>query len=253
MSASRQWSTGGVHRAGLVGRAAERATVERVLTAARRGRGRVLLITGGAGIGKSRMLGEAARLAVDSGMTVLTGRAVEGGGTYRPIAEALVAHLRDADVIESADLRPHRAALQRIVPGWAGHDAGRLPVPAADPVLVLGEGIVRLLRLIAGDGGCLVRLEDLHWADADSEALIYLAGAHGSSGVVGAVQAAAVLGDVSDWRALPAVAGQDEQAVLDAVRDATRVHPPTVDDGGRLPLTPRADAGRDPGHPAAGG
>ena len=328
-----------MHRAGLVGRAAERATVKRVLAAARRGRGGVLLITGEAGIGKSRMLEEAGRLAVDSGMTVLTGRAVEGGGTYRPIAEALLAHLRVTDVIESAELRPYRSALQRIVPGWAGHDVGRSPAPVADPVLVLGEGLVRLLRLIAAEDGCLVRLEDLHWADADSVALlIYLAGALDSSDVaiiasardepahpaaeplaaapavqvmplarfddeqvtalaaarrqgahlsndqlrllieradglplhveelvdglarhgadvsmpptlaalverrladltsaqVGAVQAAAVLGDVSDWMALRAIADQHEQTVLDALRDATRVHLLTVDDAGRL-------------------
>jgi tetratricopeptide (TPR) repeat protein len=51
---------------------------------------------------------------------------------------------------------------------------------------------------------------------------------------VGTVQAAAVLGDVSDWMALSAITGRDEQAVLDALRDATRVHLLTVDDGGRL-------------------
>lgn len=38
---------------------------------------------------------------------------------------------------------------------------------------------------------------------------------------VDAVRAAAVLGDVSDWTALRAVADQDEQDVLDALRDAT--------------------------------
>jgi predicted ATP-dependent serine protease len=109
---------------------AERAAVERALARARDGHGRVLLITGEAGIGKSRMLEEAARLATDAGMTVLTGRAVEGGGTFRPIAEALVAHLRDTDVFESAALRPYRWALQRIVPGWAGDSVAHPPAPA---------------------------------------------------------------------------------------------------------------------------
>ena len=40
---------------------------------------------------------------------------------------------------------------------------------------------MRLLRVIAGDHGCLVRLEDRHWADADSMALLtYVASALGS-------------------------------------------------------------------------
>lgn len=51
-----------------------------------------------------------------------------------------------------------------------------------DPIVVLGEGVLQLLRRIAGDRGCVVRLEDLHWADADSVALLdYLAGALTSS------------------------------------------------------------------------
>ena len=330
-----------MHRAGLVGRAAERAAVERVLAAARDGHGRMLLVTGEAGIGKSRMLDEAARLAAGAGMAVLSGRAVEGGGTFRPIADALIAHLRDREVTESAALRPYRWALQRIVPGWAGAGGERPPAPTVDPVLVLGEGVVRLLRVIAGGQGCLVRLEDLHWADADSVALLtYVAAALGACSVAvvasardepahpaaqplaaspdvevmplarldpeqvmalatarrrGApmpddqlrllvqradglpllveelvdalarsrdggeppmpptlaalverrlaalapaqarvVQAAAVLGDVTDWTALSAVARQAEQGVLDALRDAAGVHLLIVDGAGRL-------------------
>ena len=235
-----------MHRAGLVGRAVERAAVERVLAAARDGHGRMLLVTGEAGIGKSRMLDEAARLAAGTGMTVLSGRAVEGGGTYRPIAEALVAHLRDRDIVESAGLRPYRAALRRIVPGWAG-DGGEPPTPAADPVLVLGEGVVRLLRVIAGDRGCLVRLEDLHWADADSMALLtYVASALGACGVAviasardePAHPAAQPLAASSDVEVLPLARLNAEQ--VGALAIARRRGAPLADDQLRL-LVERAD------------
>jgi hypothetical protein len=235
-----------VHRAGLVGRAVERAAVERVLAAARDGHGRMLLVTGEAGIGKSRMLDEAARLAAGTGMTVLSGRAVEGGGTYRPIAEALVAHLRDRDIVESAGLRPYRAALRRIVPGWAG-DGGEPPTPAADPVLVLGEGVVRLLRVIAGDRGCLVRLEDLHWADADSMALLtYVASALGACGVAviasardePAHPAAQPLAASPDVEVLPLARLDAEQ--VGALAIARRRGAPLADDQLRL-LVERAD------------
>jgi hypothetical protein len=236
-----------VHRAGLVGRAVERAAVERVLAAARDGHGRILLVTGEAGIGKSRMLDEAARLAVGTGMAVLSGRAVEGGGTYRPIAEALVAHLRDRDIVESAGLRPYRAALRRIVPGWAGDGGEPPPAPAADPVLVLGEGVVRLLRVIAGDRGCLVRLEDLHWADADSMALLtYVASTLGSCGVAviasardePAHPAAQPLAASPDVDVLPLARLDAEQ--VGALAIARRRGAPLADDQLRL-LVERAD------------
>jgi hypothetical protein len=42
--------------------------------------------------------------------------------------------------------------------------------------VVLGEAVVRLLRVVAGQDGCLLVLEDLHWADPESlEIFEYLA------------------------------------------------------------------------------
>jgi hypothetical protein len=67
-------------------------------------------------------------------------------------------------------------ALGRLLPGWAAGAAGE-PEPGVDPVLVLGEGVIRLLCGLVGKPGCVVVLEDLHWADADTFALLeYLAG-----------------------------------------------------------------------------
>jgi len=79
----------------------------------------VLVVTGEAGIGKSRLLAVVAQRAEQSGMRVLTGRAVQGGGTYRAVAAALVDALRDGQLAESEDLRPYWAALARPVPGLA--------------------------------------------------------------------------------------------------------------------------------------
>ena len=36
----------------------------------------------------------------------------------------------------------------------------------------LGEAIVRLLTVIAGGHGCLLVLEDLHWGDPDTAAVV---------------------------------------------------------------------------------
>jgi DNA-binding CsgD family transcriptional regulator len=167
----------------LVGRSAELATGRSLVDAVLRGDGSTLLVTGEAGIGKSRLLGEVAARATDADLTVLRGRSVQGGGTYRPVAEALARPLRELPLLESARLRPFRAALRRLVPGWdeAGArdesaEAGQGPV--SDPTVVLGEGVLALLRELDGGRGCVLLLEDLHWADADTLGLLsYLADA----------------------------------------------------------------------------
>lgn len=72
------------------------------------------------GIGKSRLLAEAAAHARDRGLLVLTGRPVPGSGSYRAVAEALVGHLGDRRPDDAPELRPYRAALARLLPGRAG-------------------------------------------------------------------------------------------------------------------------------------
>lgn len=158
----------------LVGRAAELATVRGLVDGLAAGRGAALLVAGEAGIGKTRLLDEVAARAAERGLTVLSGRAVQGGGTFRAVAGAVIGLLDDPAHVAAPVLRPYRAALGRLLPSWAGPDlAGDSGAPEADPVVVLGEGLLRLLRLALGDtAGCVLRLEDLHWADDDTLALV---------------------------------------------------------------------------------
>ncbi|MHC1562664.1 ATP-binding protein [Actinomycetospora sp. C-140] len=166
-------------RVPLVGREAERAAVREHVAALGDGTGGSLLVTGEAGIGKSRLLAEVADVAAAAGLPVLAGRAVPGGGAYRPVAEALARPLRAGPLPATARLRPFRAALARLVPGAVEDDAPDLPAgPVADPAVVLGEGVLALLAALHGDTGGVLVLDDLHWADADTLALLtYLAGA----------------------------------------------------------------------------
>jgi DNA-binding NarL/FixJ family response regulator len=210
-------STGGGGHA-MVGRRAELATVRGLVDRARRGAGGLLLVTGEAGIGKSRLLTEAIQRARDTGLLVLAGRAVDGGGTYRAVAEALVGAVGAERPVESGELRPYRAALGRILPGWAGvspaADPGVHPAaePSVDPALVLGEGLLRLLRTLGGEQGCLLVLEDVHWADPDTLALLeYLAGA------------------ARGWPVLVAASARDDEPVSGAIgRLAGRAEVTTV-------------------------
>ena len=119
------------------------------------------MITGEAGIGKSRLVTDWTALARRRGFVVLVGRAIEGGGSLRPLAQALMEAIRDRALPESEELRPFRAALSRVLPGFA---AGEPVDSLVDPTVVLGEGVLRLLRSVGGSGTVLL-LEDLHWAD----------------------------------------------------------------------------------------
>ena len=158
----------------VVGRAGELAEVRRLVAAAAAGRGDALAVVGEAGVGKTRLLDATASAATDAGLLVLSGRAVQGGGSYRAIAEAVVGRLDAPAVRRSAAVRPYRAALDALFTGGAGPAAG---APVADPAVVLGEGLLRVVcALAAPHAGCLLRLEDLHWADEDTLAVVeYLA------------------------------------------------------------------------------
>jgi DNA-binding NarL/FixJ family response regulator len=157
-----------------VGRDAECHQLQAALAAARVSRGGTVFLTGEAGIGKSRLVRETARMAGMNGLPALTGRAVAGGvpTPFRPFAEALTSAGRVHGLPASAELDPFRPALGRLVPQWR-----QPPEPAADESLVfLGEAVLRLLRVLARDTGCVLVLEDLHWADQETLALLeYLA------------------------------------------------------------------------------
>ena len=88
------------------------------------GRGGVVLLTGEAGIGKSRPAKEAATLAAARGMVVLAGRAAPRTVPVplRPLVEAFQAMRPLRSEAVSADLEPFRLALGRLVPqlGSAG-------------------------------------------------------------------------------------------------------------------------------------
>jgi DNA-binding CsgD family transcriptional regulator len=157
----------------LVSRDDEVSQLTAALAAAQSGRGGTVLVTGEAGIGKSRLVRETMHLARDQEMAVLAGRAVAGDvpAPFRPFAEALAAAGRAGRLPEAGELGPFRAALARLVPQWRQRQG------ATDGSLVfLGEAVLRLLRMIAAGSGCLLVLEDLHWADRETLSLLeYLA------------------------------------------------------------------------------
>ena len=164
----------------VVGRPSEMEGLARLLPAAAGGAGNTVFVTATAGMGKSRLTREAQVHASNLGMLVMRGRAAPSV-QYRPLTEALLGVLRRVGSPESAELAPYRAALSRLIPGWGTER----PDGADDHPILLAEAVLRLLTSLARDHGCLLVLEDLHDADADTLMIIdYLADNIGSAPIL---------------------------------------------------------------------
>lgn len=157
----------------VVGRDAERAALLDALDALD-DRGRLIAVQGEAGIGKTRLATELQTAAGDRGVRVLSGRAVETDTPvpYRALFEALAGHFRKVDSADEVGLGAFRPALAQLVPQW------RLPgeqLYRASSV-ELAEALLRLLSRIGDEQGCVLLLEDLHWADPDTAAVLEYVG-----------------------------------------------------------------------------
>src|SRR5262245_14053787 len=83
----------------FVGRVSELEQLRRGLAETRSGRGRLFMLTGEAGIGKSRLADELASAASAQGVRILWGRCWESGGApaYWPWVQALRSYVADVD------------------------------------------------------------------------------------------------------------------------------------------------------------
>ncbi|GAB1510217.1 hypothetical protein JCM33774_22590 [Actinophytocola sp. KF-1] len=154
----------------MVGRDQELRTVEHALTAAAAGRGGAVFLVGESGIGKSRLAASAADQAFQADMVLMRGRGSAIGPMvpFRSLTEALLSLLRAGDDIDIDALGPYRPVLARLIPDWG--------TPAAQEeggsLVILAEAVLRLTGLAGKGRGCLVSLDDLQDADAESLAVV---------------------------------------------------------------------------------
>src|SRR2546423_2106514 len=153
----------------IVGRDTELRSIRNALDAARSGRGGAVFLVGESGIGKSRLASAAADLAFAADMRLLRGRGSVIGPMvpFRSLTEALLSLLRAGDPIDVSALGPYRPILARLIPDW-----GQPPEQDDGSLVILAEAVLRLTGLAGQGRGCLVTLDDLQDADAETLAVV---------------------------------------------------------------------------------
>ena len=151
----------------LVGRGGELEASARMLDA---GYGGAVVVLGEAGIGKSRLVRELVGQARDRSLVVVSGRAVQSRQPtpYRPLAEALMGACRRLGLPTDTELIPYRPALGQLVPEWYRPERAAAPESA----VTVGEGVLRLVKALGGEGRAVLVVEDLHWADLETLAVL---------------------------------------------------------------------------------
>lgn len=172
-------------RAPLLGRADEVVALDALLNGLQAGQAFILVMSGEAGVGKSRLLTEirsASRLRWLEGKSVPMGRAI----SYWPFIQILreIFGIDDtsseAQSVESAESGMRRlfpAEHQELTPYIAQLLSIRLPkdketrlesMSAENLHFLIYRSVHRLFRRIAQDGPLVIVFEDVHWADQSS-------------------------------------------------------------------------------------
>src|SRR5262249_44481495 len=149
----------------LIGRVTELRRLAEALAAARTSGGRIAVVLGETGLGKSRLVRELSALGSRLGWRVLVGRAHEGEAfpPFGPWIDALRAGAVARDTVSLRALPPSsRRHLGRLLPEIVAEEP-----PGYGPIeyRALFESVARLLESMARAQPSLLVLEDLHWTD----------------------------------------------------------------------------------------
>jgi tetratricopeptide (TPR) repeat protein len=165
----------------LVGRDRELDQILECWNSVVEGRPRLLILTGDAGVGKSRLIYELAHKARTDGAVVATTRCfgMAGALALKPVADWL-RHPRIQRSLATLD-EIWRVEVDRLIPGVAGDTYGRkrerpLPEPVAASRAMVDawrrhrffEGLAR--GILAVGQPTLLVLDDLHWCDDETTA-----------------------------------------------------------------------------------
>jgi hypothetical protein len=206
--------------AGLVGRDDEVGAVAQLIDALRAGVGGALLFVGESGAGKTVLLQHATALARAGQVTVLVSQGLEG---EVPLPYASLHRL----------LHPVTAEFERLLEptdAAALGDVMRFPPGSGIDRTAVAAATLRLLHGLAGERPVLLAVDDLHWLDAESRAVLaFLIGRTEPAAIalVGASRDEAALHDLPD---LPVrrLDGLDPPAVAELLATVAAAPTPAV-------------------------
>lgn len=160
----------------LIGRVAELHQLEANLRAARGGEFRLALLSGEAGIGKTRLLEEFLDRARADDVLVLAGACLpleSASLPYAPIADALheLVHLTPPAQLEEL-LGPARADLARLLPELEAEAPTAASPAEREARARFFEQLLGFLERAAASRPIVLALEDVHWADVASRDLL---------------------------------------------------------------------------------
>jgi len=157
----------------MVGRDGELTRLLGLLDDAAAGRPAHALLSGDAGVGKTRLVTELAARASDRGFLVLSGRCAELGDAipYLPLADALREGAAGPAAEAVAGALAARPVLGQLLPDRAGPESGEGEASGLAQQQLFGA-VLGLLAELAAAQPVLLVLEDLHWADQSTRDLV---------------------------------------------------------------------------------
>jgi DNA-binding SARP family transcriptional activator len=158
----------------MFGRERELEQAEDILEQVIGGRGQTLLVSGVAGIGKSRYVQQVLAAAAEHGAVALTGRSfeLEATAAYQPVRDMLrqvLSQVRDARVLQTLHGSLY---LKRLLP-----DVATEALPTADTSLLqmeLFNEALHLFRTLAAQHPVVLFFDDLHAADDATLRLLHV-------------------------------------------------------------------------------
>jgi len=153
----------------LVGRAADRARLDRLLDTVGSGSGQALFVAGPAGVGKTALLAWLEHTATGRGLRVGSGVAahIEGAWPYAPVLEALADLCRRHPVLLDGLGDSLRAEVES---GLSGREVGWTAQSGHQRLFVAAA---ELLRLAAAGSGAVLVVDDAHHTDDASLRLMH--------------------------------------------------------------------------------
>ena len=162
----------------LIGREAELSTILAGVEAAMEGTGRLLVVAGEPGVGKTRLSQEATLACRDRGFVVATGRCYEPYRSvpYYPFLEALSLLYGAAPGPARAQISTRWPHVMRLLPDQPSETPPATNASPQEEQQRLFWAVTGFLRAVSEAAPVALLLDDLHWADdASLELLQHLA------------------------------------------------------------------------------